>query len=94
MTRPRAAYNTLLLRAFPGSSPSSSAHAWTQIPVPTLVIGHRDDPFHPYDIAEVYAAAIPEARLCTVPSKDADQAGFAEQIRTALHRFLTETKTS
>ncbi len=51
------------------------------------VIGHRGDPFHPYDIAEAYADAIPKARLCTVPSKDADQAGFADQIRIALHSF-------
>ena len=94
ITRPRAAYNTLLLRAFPGSSPTRSAHAWTKIKVPTLVIGHRGDPFHPYDIAEAYADAIPKARLCTVPSKDADQAGFADQIRIALHSFLTETMRS
>jgi hypothetical protein len=26
--------------------------------------------------------------LCTVPSKDGDQAGFAADIRTALHEFL------
>ena len=88
LTRPRAAANALLLRAFPATSPSTDAAAWTTITVPTLVIGHRDDPFHPYEIAERYAAAIPAAELVTVPSKDADLTGFTAQIRSALDAFL------
>ena len=61
--------------------------------MPTLVIGHRDDPFHPYAIAQAYAGAIPSARLCTVPSKDADPEAFTHQIRSALHTFLIQTCT-
>ena len=88
LTRPRAAENSLILRAFPGSSPTNSAETWRHVAVPTLVIGHHDDPFHAYDIAQAHADAIPGAQLCTVPSKDADQAGFTADIRTALHQFL------
>ena len=88
LTRPRAVANTLLLRAFPAGSPSLDATTWGTIDVPTLVIGHRDDPFHPYKIAEHYAAAIPLAELVTVPSKDADLVGFTTQIRAALDVFL------
>jgi pimeloyl-ACP methyl ester carboxylesterase len=91
LTRPRAAQNSLLLRAFPRSSPTPTAELWTQINLPTLVIGHRDDPFHPYEIAEAYAQAIPNAQFSTVPSKDADQDAFAYEIRSALHAFLMET---
>ncbi len=90
ITRPRARQNTLLLRSFPAISPTADAATWARISVPTLVIGHRDDPFHPYEIAENYATAIPTADLVTVPSKDADPAGFSQQTRTALHAFLTE----
>jgi pimeloyl-ACP methyl ester carboxylesterase len=88
LNRPRAAENSLILRAFPGSSPTTSADAWRGIAVPTLVVGHRDDPFHPYEVATAHADAIPGAQLCTVPGKDADQAGFTTGIRAALHQFL------
>jgi pimeloyl-ACP methyl ester carboxylesterase len=88
LTRPRAAENSLVLRAFPGSSPTNSADTWRDVAVPSLVIGHHNDPFHAYEIAQVHADAIPGAQLCTVPSKDDDQAGFTTAIRTALHQFL------
>ena len=45
--------------------------------MPTLVIGHHDDPFHPYEIAQAHTDTIPGATLRTVPSKDADAARFA-----------------
>jgi pimeloyl-ACP methyl ester carboxylesterase len=90
LTRPRAAQNAVILRAFPNSSPTSSMEDWLAVDVPTLVIGHHDDPFHPYEIAEAYADTIPGATLRTVPSKDADPARFAADIQTALHDFLRQ----
>lgn len=90
LTRPRAAQNAVILRAFPGSSPTSSIDTWRAVEVPTLVIGHHDDPFHPYDIAEAHADTIPSAALRTVPSKDADPARFAAGIQIALHDFLRQ----
>jgi pimeloyl-ACP methyl ester carboxylesterase len=90
LTRPRAAQNAVILRAFPGSSPTSSIEDWRAVEVPTLVIGHRGDPFHPYEIAEAHADTIPGATLRAVPSKDADPARFAGDIKTALHDFLRQ----
>ena len=83
ITRPRAAANTAVLRGFPADRPTTSAATWAGITIPVLVIGHRNDPFHPYAIAETYARAIPRAGLLTVPSKDADNGQFAIQIRPA-----------
>ena len=88
LTRRRAAQNAVILRAFPGSSPTISIDTWRAVEVPTLVIGHHDDPFHPYEIAEAHADTIPGATLRTVPSKDADPARFAADIQTTLHDFL------
>ena len=65
-----------------------STDTWRAIDVPTLVIGHHDDPFHPYEIAQAHVDTIPGATLCTVPSKDADPARFAAEIQVALHDFL------
>jgi len=90
LTRPRAAQNAVILRAFPGSSPTSSIDTWRAVEVPTLVIGHHDDPFHPYEIAQAHADTIPDATLRTVPSKDADPARFAADIQSALHDFLRQ----
>jgi pimeloyl-ACP methyl ester carboxylesterase len=90
LTRPRAAQNAVILRAFPGSSPTSSIEDWRAVEVPTLVIGHRNDPFHPYEIAEAHADTIPGSTLRTVPSKDADPARFVADIQTALHDFLRQ----
>jgi pimeloyl-ACP methyl ester carboxylesterase len=90
LTRPRAAQNAVILRAFPASSPTDSIENWRAVEVPTLVIGHHDDPFHPYEIAEAHAETIPGATLRTVPSKDADPARFAADIQTALHDFLRQ----
>ena len=80
----------VILRAFPGSSPTISIDTWRAVKVPTLVIGHHDDPFHPYQIAEAHAVTIPGATLCTVPSKDADPTRFAADIQTALHDFVRQ----
>jgi len=90
LTRVGAARNAVILECFPASSPSTNRETWRDITVPTLVIGHRDDPFHPYDIAQLHAELIPNAYLSTVPSKDADSAGFFAQIEAALDAFLAD----
>ncbi|MBJ7597580.1 MAG: hypothetical protein DLM67_19590 [Candidatus Nephthysia bennettiae] len=89
ITRPRAAANATVLRSFPADRPTSSAASWADVAVPTLVIGHHDDPFHPFAIAEAYARIIPAADLITVPSKDADSAQFFSQVRAAINDFLS-----
>jgi pimeloyl-ACP methyl ester carboxylesterase len=88
ITRPGAVANTAVLRGFPADRPTDSAAAWAEVTVPVLVIGHHDDPFHPYSIAQAYASGMPRSRLVTVPSKDADRAGFAAQIRASISGFL------
>lgn len=94
ITRPRAAASTAVLRGFPADRPTRSAATWARITIPALVIGHRDDPCHPYAIAETYARAIPHAGLLTVPSKDADSAQFAAQIRAGINDFLRKHAAS
>jgi pimeloyl-ACP methyl ester carboxylesterase len=69
LTRPRAAQNSVILRTFPGSSPTNSTDGWRAVDMPTLVIGHHDDPFHPYEIAQAHADTIPGATLRTVPKQ-------------------------
>jgi pimeloyl-ACP methyl ester carboxylesterase/GNAT superfamily N-acetyltransferase len=90
LTRPQARQSTAVLRGFPRTAPSSDASIWGRIAVPTLVIAHRDDPFHPYDVGEEHARLIPGATLTTIPSKEADAAGFTAGFAQAVQEFLDE----
>lgn len=72
VTRPRAAINSDMLRQLPASTPAPNLADWSAIDVPTLVIGHRDDPLHPWNIAALSAERIRNAQLVEVPSRDAD----------------------
>jgi pimeloyl-ACP methyl ester carboxylesterase len=88
LTRTGAVENLMILNRFPSSSPTTDRRQWKHVTVPTLVIGHRDDPFHAYDIAQLYAEIIPSAQLATVPSKDRDTTGFFAQITNAINDYL------
>ncbi|NQD90462.1 alpha/beta hydrolase [Paenarthrobacter sp. CM16] len=92
VTRPRAAINAQVLRSFPTDAPSRSRDEWARIDVPTLVVGHRDDPFHPWEIATAYADTIPGALLVEVPSKDRDAATFAAEVDVAISGFVDTTE--
>ena len=85
---PACGTNAELLRRFPTHSPAPDAVAWSAIAVPTLVIGHTDDPFHPWPIAETTAARISGAQLVQVPSKDREPRRFGEEINLAIRSFL------
>ncbi|MGH3340643.1 MAG: ROK family protein, partial [Propionibacteriaceae bacterium] len=69
LTRPRAAQNSVILCTFPGSSPTKSTDTWRALDIPTLVIGHHDDPFHPYEIARAHTDTIPGAPCAPSPAK-------------------------
>jgi pimeloyl-ACP methyl ester carboxylesterase len=88
LTRPQAKESTAVLRGFPHTAPSFDASAWSQIAVPTVVIAHGDDPFHPYDVGEQYAQVIPVASLITIPSKERHPDTFAAGFQAAVQEFL------
>jgi pimeloyl-ACP methyl ester carboxylesterase/GNAT superfamily N-acetyltransferase len=90
LTRPQARQSTAVLRGFPQTAPSSDASIWRRITVPTLVIAHREDPFHPFDVGAQHARLIPGATLATIPSKEADAAGFTAGFAQAVQEFLDE----
>jgi pimeloyl-ACP methyl ester carboxylesterase len=90
LTRPQARESTAVLRGFPATAPSADGAAWRRIGVPTLVIAHGDDPFHPYSFGPEYARLIPGAKLVTIPSKERDPTGFAAGFQEAVQEFLNE----
>lgn len=92
ITRPRAAVNAKILRRFPTSAPSYNREDWARIVVPTLVLGHPDDPFHPWDIAKSYAEAIPQTQLVEVTSKDRGPEAFTAEVKAAISGFVDTTE--
>ncbi|MFF2300096.1 alpha/beta fold hydrolase [Arthrobacter sp. NPDC058127] len=92
ITRPKAGINASILRRFPAAAPTSSRDQWANVAVPTLVVGHLDDPFHPWDIAKTYSNAIPSAQLVEVTSKDRDPIAFAAEVDAAISQFVDGTE--
>jgi hypothetical protein len=54
------------------------------VEVPSVVVSAPDDPVHPVGIAEQWAGGLADARLATVPSRDADAAAYRSGQRRAL----------
>jgi pimeloyl-ACP methyl ester carboxylesterase len=57
------------------------------VDVPALVIGHHGDALHPWELAEAYAEALPNAKLVAYEVGDA---ASNEEMSDLLVQFLTE----
>jgi pimeloyl-ACP methyl ester carboxylesterase len=66
---PRAAEAVVRLLSIPGSQPVGDRAAWSQLAMPTLIIGNAHDPTHPLSMAQALAAWIPNSRFIEVPPK-------------------------
>jgi len=73
-------------QAIPCSVPYRSRVELQGITAPLLVLGNRRDPIHPFEYAEAWAAAIPNAQLKEFPSK----ADGLEQHTVAFRKDLRE----
>ncbi len=89
-THPRAEETVVKLERMPQDAPCADRAAWAGIGVPTLVLGNHVDPMHPYAMAEVLAAGIPNARLRELASKSVDKARHVQEVRQFIGEFLRE----
>jgi pimeloyl-ACP methyl ester carboxylesterase len=76
------------LRAIPSSVPVDSLDKLATLGVPSLVLGNRNDPLHPFELAQTLAKAIPGARFREFPSKSEDLNGHYQQFRQIVTEFL------
>ena len=76
------------LRAIPSSAPVDSLTGWPLLDVPSLVLGNRNDPLHPFELAQTLANAIPGSRFHEFPSKSEDMNGHYQQFRQIVTEFL------
>jgi len=76
------------LRAIPASAPVDSLDKLAALGVPSLVLGNRNDPLHPFELAQTVAKAIPGSRFHQFPSKSEDMNGHYQQFRQIVTEFL------
>lgn len=85
---PRAEDAVTRLERLPSDSPCQSLELLAQIGVPTLVLGNRRDPIHPFTFAEILASKIPGATLVEIASKNDNLERHQLDVQQALTEFL------
>lgn len=91
---PLAAERSLRLRSVPRNTAYTRVQELASISVPTLVIGTRNDPVHPYQLAKRWSRAVPSARFATVPPRDHDPAATSGKLREHVGAHLTSVATT
>jgi pimeloyl-ACP methyl ester carboxylesterase len=69
-------------------TPSLDRREWSRIKVPTLVIGNREDPIHPYEYAAQTAELIPGAEFREVTSKAINLDQHNADVERVIGEFL------
>jgi pimeloyl-ACP methyl ester carboxylesterase len=69
-------------------TPSLDRRQWSRIKVPTLVLGNKHDPIHPYEYAAQTADLIPGAELREIASKSVSLDQHNADVQKAINRFL------
>lgn len=93
ITRPHASDYAEVLTQIVEDRPLASLAELEALSTRTMVVGTPDDPLHPIEIAQAWAAKIPDATLCELPSKYTAPAAFQSELEAALDQFLSPTST-
>ncbi len=85
---PHAEESAVKLERIIKDSPHPDRASWARIRVPTLVLGNRLDPVHPFEYAEELSRAIPGAGLREIAPKSVSVERHEAEVRGALDEFL------
>jgi pimeloyl-ACP methyl ester carboxylesterase len=85
---PRAVDTIQRLERIPMDAPNRDRGEWKRIHVPTLVLGCRQDPIHPYEYARTLAQAIPGAEFKELTPKCVSVTRYLGELNEALRDFL------
>ncbi len=88
ITRSNACENAPVLTQMVDDAPFTSLADLKGVKAKTLVVGTRNDPLHPMEIAQAWARTIPQATFCELPSKYVEPAAFQAGLEAALDAFL------
>lgn len=87
-TQPRAMECVARLERIPHDAPCHDRGELAAITVPTLVLGNRSDPIHPWEFAETLALVIPGATLAELTPKSVSPDRHAADVQAAVDAFL------
>jgi pimeloyl-ACP methyl ester carboxylesterase len=73
---PHAVRRSIRLTQLPRSTPLRQVRDLRRISVPAMVVGTPSDPPHPFEIARIWASALPASHLVAAPARDVDPAGY------------------
>ncbi len=88
---PRAKESAVKFDRIARDAPCVGRDGWETISVPTLLLGNHRDPIHPFEYAELFAQTIPNAMLREVTPKSVSLIGHGQDVRAALHEFLSRS---
>jgi len=89
--RPEREALVAAFQAFPASAPLNSLEELRTLDLPSLVLANRNDPIHPFELAEVLAKKLPGAHFQEFPSKSESLAEHYRQFRRLVVAFLEAT---
>jgi pimeloyl-ACP methyl ester carboxylesterase len=69
-------------------TPHPDRRTWASVKVPTLVLGNRLDPIHPFEYAEELSRAIPGAELREIASKSLSVEQHMADVQRHLDEFV------
>jgi len=87
-SRPQSASAAMVLFDLPHDAPFKSSLQLQDIAVPTLILGERGDPVHPYEFAVSLVAGIPEAKLAEVTSKSMSLIQHQKDVCSQISAFV------
>jgi pimeloyl-ACP methyl ester carboxylesterase len=87
---PHAVRRSIRLTQLPRSAPLRQVRDLSRISVPAVVVGTPCDPPHPFEIARIWASALPASRLVTAPARDEDPAGYQACLTEACGQLVEQ----
>lgn len=85
---PRAAECVARLERLAADSPCADRAGYGNLKRPTLIVGNRQDPIHPWPLAQSLSQIIPGALLCEVTPKSVSLDRHAADVQQAIDDFL------
>jgi pimeloyl-ACP methyl ester carboxylesterase len=86
---PRAAECVARLERLAADTPCAQRAWYGNLKIPTVILGNRQDPIHPWPLAQSLAELIPGALLREVVPKSVSLDGHAADVQQAIDDFLT-----
>jgi pimeloyl-ACP methyl ester carboxylesterase len=87
--QPRAEECVARLERLPGDRPCAHRDDYGKIRVPTLILGNRQDPIHPWTFADTLAHLIPGADVSEITPKSVSLEAHAAGVQRSIDTFLT-----